>query len=224
MGEYIEVGGKTLKLGTCENLYYVTFQKLVDMVGRAKKVPGNAAPSEYLTTDWRYRFPFPDEKDNFTTPDDYQRSVNVIIHDEELLKVMEGFEHFGMQTQVLPTMGGNSSGLISATLNIPCPQSKDWKGFPYGKNVVGICQQKSTVEAGGPQLWTVVCCPFCGAKIRLDWAAADKLANAVLRLKGDKDGDFWEGMASSIVAGYLPGNAFELHGHYKKTTTNSANN
>ena len=223
MGEYIEIDGKAFKLGTCENLYYVTFQRLVEMVGNAKKLEGNARPCEYLTTGWRYRFPFPDENGDASTSSNYERSINVTVYDDALVKLVGEFEHFTMQTTVSPATGKDSkSYLMAATLNVPCPQSDKWQGVPHAKNVVGICQQKSTVEAGGPQLWTVVCCPFCGAKTRLEWEGAEKLANEIIRRAEKADADFWKAIAAEIVAGYFPENAFELHGFYDRETLNVA--
>lgn len=65
MGEYVTYLGRQVKIGTCENLYYVSFQKyqrayVADMMWRCD---GNDYPSEYLKPDSanRFRFPFPDE-------------------------------------------------------------------------------------------------------------------------------------------------------------------
>lgn len=41
MGEYIEHAGQVIKLGTCEDLYYTTFDGLKAMIrDGAKKTPG----------------------------------------------------------------------------------------------------------------------------------------------------------------------------------------
>ncbi len=63
MGEYIRIDGEELKLGTCEDLYYVTYDQARELLTRAVQVPGNLPPREYLDPkhQWRYRFPFPEE-------------------------------------------------------------------------------------------------------------------------------------------------------------------
>lgn len=64
MGEYIQIGQNTVKIGTCEDLYYTTYEKLAKAVKLgAKQVPGNDEPRNYLKEEQgnRYRFPFPDE-------------------------------------------------------------------------------------------------------------------------------------------------------------------
>lgn len=83
MGEYILVNGQSVKLGTCEDLYYVTFQtlqNLLNMGALAQDGQGNDRPSAYLSEKygWRYRFPFPDE-DNIDVGyhSDFDRGVVV---------------------------------------------------------------------------------------------------------------------------------------------------
>ena len=63
MGEYIGINGEQMKLGTCEDLYYVTYDQARQLLTRAVQVPGNLPPREYLDPkhQWRYRFPFPEE-------------------------------------------------------------------------------------------------------------------------------------------------------------------
>ena len=63
MGEYVDYLGEPYKVGTCENLYYVTFESMGKIILSALRLTGNDNPSEYLKEEygWRYRFPFPDE-------------------------------------------------------------------------------------------------------------------------------------------------------------------
>lgn len=65
MGEYIKYREKEIKIGTCENLYYVNYPKYCDALKNnfLFKVEGNAVPEEYAKPDtgFRFRFPFPDE-------------------------------------------------------------------------------------------------------------------------------------------------------------------
>ena len=65
MGEFIRYKGSEVKIGTCENMYYTSYQKYKKAfdLGHLQQLPGNADPSEYLDTErgYRFRFPFPDE-------------------------------------------------------------------------------------------------------------------------------------------------------------------
>ena len=47
MGEYITIDGVTVKLGTCEDLYYVRYSQLADAIaaGRCGFVEGNLPPA-----------------------------------------------------------------------------------------------------------------------------------------------------------------------------------
>lgn len=58
MGEYIKVPGRgTVKLGTCENLYYCTYQQAERWCHGTHIVPGNLEARHYLDPKrgWRYR-------------------------------------------------------------------------------------------------------------------------------------------------------------------------
>lgn len=65
MGEYIKYKETKIKIGTCENMYYTSYQKYKEALndGRLSQVLGNDHPSEYARPDsgLRFRFPFPDE-------------------------------------------------------------------------------------------------------------------------------------------------------------------
>lgn len=65
MGEYIRYKESEIKIGTCEDLYYTSYQKYNQALnnGRISEVPGNGHPSEYAkpNSGFRFRFPFPDE-------------------------------------------------------------------------------------------------------------------------------------------------------------------
>lgn len=65
MGEYVKYKGSPVKIGTCENLYYVSFDKYNDALqkGAIAHLAGNGFPSDYVNPDYgsRFRFPFPDE-------------------------------------------------------------------------------------------------------------------------------------------------------------------
>lgn len=86
MGEYIKYKGNEIKIGTCESLYYTSYQKYERALkeGHLSELPGNDPPEEYAKADsgYRFRFPFPDE-DNLPFGDignfHYHRGVPVRI-------------------------------------------------------------------------------------------------------------------------------------------------
>lgn len=65
MGEYVGHLGSTVKLGTCEDLYYVSYPKYKAALqnGYLFSVENNCAAAFYAKPDsgFRFRFPFPDE-------------------------------------------------------------------------------------------------------------------------------------------------------------------
>lgn len=65
MGEYVKYKGRVTKIGTCQDMYYTSFQKYTEMLasGLLAKAEGSLPPLEYVLPDSgdRFRFPFPDE-------------------------------------------------------------------------------------------------------------------------------------------------------------------
>lgn len=64
MGEYVKIKGESVKLGTCEDLYYTTHGQLCEKVFEMQQDgEANLNPWDYLDAKngFRYRFPFPDE-------------------------------------------------------------------------------------------------------------------------------------------------------------------
>lgn len=78
MGEYIKINGETCKLGTCENLYYCSYDALNTVMDLEKDEDGGIEPGEYLKSDsgFRFRFPFPDEDEiEIGTHSNYDRGL-----------------------------------------------------------------------------------------------------------------------------------------------------
>ncbi|WP_130855651.1 hypothetical protein [Olivibacter jilunii] len=65
MGEYVKYGSKVVKIGTCESLYYTSYEKYLGALfaGQLGFVDGNIDPRYYARPNagFRFRFPFPDE-------------------------------------------------------------------------------------------------------------------------------------------------------------------
>jgi len=64
MGEYLFYKKDQVKIGTCEDLYYTSYQKYSEALKAHLLTPvGSTKPEEYVNPDsgFRFRFPFPDE-------------------------------------------------------------------------------------------------------------------------------------------------------------------
>lgn len=178
MGEYATIidgpsAGDEVKIGTCENLYYLRF----DQRDRVDYDFGIGAELE----SWRWRFPFPDEDDHEPGSfDDYQR----------------GFRLDGWR---IPTdWEGHSSVAFTATagyvLSIPCPEGVRNQDAGTAR-VDGITVHRNGFR-GGPaivqqrlhegQLCTIVMCRACGAKWRIPLELAEELA-VLIRSQADRE-------------------------------------
>jgi hypothetical protein len=95
MGEYISYKNAEVKIGTCEDLYYTSYQKFTKALEARflSWLPGNGAPPEYASPDagFRFRFPFPDEDHlpfgNIKEP--FNRGVPIKIDSQTGRSVME---------------------------------------------------------------------------------------------------------------------------------------
>ncbi len=126
MGEYIVYNGREIKIGTCESLYYVTFEKLFKMYQQEGKTTDPENLPIYLQTQqgFLFRFPFPDE-DKLKLGDiigSHDRTIKIKL-DETARKQLFGdhkvdFEQLGIvmqkpvvrksdgQFSLLPVIGG----------------------------------------------------------------------------------------------------------------------
>lgn len=91
MGEYLKYKNREIKIGTCESLYYASYQKFIDALnaGYLKGLDGMTDPSVYVKPDagFLFRFPFPDE-DKFPIGDidghHHRRGLPVMINFNEI--------------------------------------------------------------------------------------------------------------------------------------------
>lgn len=178
MGEYILVGGQHLKLGTCQDLFYVSFDGLRRMVAAgAQQALANNPPAEYLNEagKWRYRFPWPDEPDGIG--DDYERALPLPVPGGLAEALVTGWEHWKVRYGLPAAVGED------------CPQA----GAPA---VVEVYLQRQ-IEG---RLWVIIRCPYCHALARLPEDEALQLtAHARRELADDA---FVAAVCDRIEAGY----------------------
>jgi len=198
MGEYAKYQGERIKIGTCEDMYYLRWdqRKLV------KHESGNVDPVKDAEA-IRFRFPFPDEDGKAPGDfEDYDRNVPGLFG----LELPEDIEHYSVQFVSNPERG--------YLLSLPCPESKEGKALslPIHKNGCGStvrpCQQRYLKG----RLMVVCQCGACGAKYRLEelseaMPVIEACRNEALkqRMEGEHLGDngaWWDKVADRIEAGY----------------------
>lgn len=192
MGEHINIKGQSVKLGTCEDLYYATYDQVRAAASIATQQPGNAEPRDYLKPNiWRYRFPFPDEDGTaIGTRSNYDRGYLLKASHE----FVRGFADHGDASVITPSP-------IYTRLQFPCPFTSAGvhAGVKVDQATVELIQQKLIInDEGNKQLWAVVRCPYCGTTVRLGEEEATTLAAFQVRV-GNPDLDE---VLNRMLAGY----------------------
>jgi hypothetical protein len=195
MGEYLH----NVKLGTCESLYYTTFDQLNNWQVSGKH--------EFLkiNSGYRFRFPFPDEKRPIGDYSDFDRGYLI-----ELPKGVFEMEHgkkfvrTDSQLQIkAPAIG----------FYVACPTKIEGRRRWEHEETESyeIVQQKYVTdeETGEPMLQTALRCPYCGNIARASLTEANKIAEHLVKVGKDLQGrDNQKGLeliqiANIIIEGYL---------------------
>ncbi|MHB8330763.1 MAG: hypothetical protein ACYDDA_13715 [Acidiferrobacteraceae bacterium] len=209
MGEYAMYGGQQIKIGTCEQMYYLR----ADQAHKVAPLPGNVDPvaqREHI----RFRFPFPDE--DHVEPgafENYERTqwLHGMTPPVEI-------EHYSIQFQ-----GHAAAGTM--LLSVPCPMGPGCDVLKVGRNGymgdVGIHSQRCL----GSFRMLVCRCGGCGALYRVPTldeampyvnackAEAERLERQGQCLGYDestraqwlREASYWLALATRIVEGYRPG-------------------
>jgi hypothetical protein len=203
MGEYAKYKGESVKIGTCEDMYYLRY----DQRGLVQHQSGNVDVTDPETVPHlRFRFPFPTE-DSISPGgfSDYSYGARVPAG----FIIPEGVEHHSVQFKA-------ANGYL---LSVPCPESPEWKREGLAKRNEKTGQTVHLNGYGGAakvvqqklvdgQLWTVCQCNGCGSKWRLDEEMGLSLAVAFLeeaqQLATAKDSNWswWRKMGARIRDGY----------------------
>ncbi len=178
MGEYAtrKSDGQKIKIGTCENMYYLRY----DQREQVRAESGNVDPVADAA-ELRFRFSWPDEDTNKPGDfDDYGRSLRI--------------DHFDASTDV-----EHSSVQFSAhngyLVSLPCPEAgastitdSDGIASPltvhkngYG-GAVHLCFHRFRPEVG---LVPILKCGGCGAMWRIE--DRDKIESLAVALRSDAD-------------------------------------
>lgn len=194
MGEYAKYNGESIKIGTCEDMYYLRADQ-AEMVLPEQGSVDPIGDSDSI----RFRFPFPEE-DNVKPGefDEYRKGLAVWG-----AEAPEGVEH-GI-VQFVASQGYN--------VCLPCPESKEpaTHGLRVHRNGFGGAVRIAQQRVWNGHLAVVCKCGGCGYAWRLPELEDAALLIAQCRSEADKAtredaptrATYWHEIASRITAGYL---------------------
>lgn len=201
MGEYADLNGERIKIGTCENMYYLR----ADQRFQVRSLPGNVDPVKDAH-EIRFRFPFPDE--DHMAPgsfDPYNRRLAA-----PGIPVVTSFDHYSVQF-------AHGGYLVS----LPCPvlvttgfvehkRPEEQAGEPivraayriHRNGVVdGVAFGQQRLHDDGVTWMLIGECPGCGVAWAYDtWEGVEPVVVACRR-EADRV-HFWSAVADRIAAGY----------------------
>jgi hypothetical protein len=191
MGEYAQYGKDRIKIGTCEEMYYLR----ADQVHMVQPLEGNVDPVRDRN-EIRFRFPWPDE-DNVAPGafDKYERAVT--------------FHGVPIPVEVVhQSVQFSAPGYV---LSLPCPESEgirhvkvDGEALHVGRNGYTGGAQLVQQRYWDDKLVIVAKCGGCGAKYRVETLeGAQPYIKACLD-EGARNGarEWWTEIARRIEAGY----------------------
>lgn len=195
MGEYALYEGREIKIGTCENMYYLRF----DQRHQVQHLPGNVdVQNPEHVKELRFRFPFPDE--DHTAPGSFESyGRHFAVHGVTL---PEEIEHGSVQFT-------SAAGYLTS---LPCPESKEGRALPFKVHRNGwrgdllVVQQRVWED----RLVLVAECGGCDSKFRLPTIkdaepvilyCLDKAER--LRVGGElAEAGWWKEVGARIIEGY----------------------
>lgn len=184
MGEYATYKGKQIKIGTCEDMYYLRADQ-----ARLLEVDRKHGDTDVITyaKNIRFRFPFPDEDQlEPGSFDDFHRAVFVRgVTAPEI-------EHYSVQFS-------SQAGYLCS---LPCPESPEGAALPFKvhrngfRGYVGIAQQR--VFDG--RLVLVAQCGGCESKWRYE--TLEEVRPILEACRADSGFRFMVEIAARIESGY----------------------
>jgi hypothetical protein len=174
MGEYVKINKEEVKIGTCNLMYYTSYEKFANHLPFMEKADGSDKPENYLKSNY-WRLPFSDEQNlifgDITGSFDRCITLKICRSDYEDLG-MKNHQTFSLSVTAKPAKDHNFN------VSIPCPYSENFKNVEASRNIdkgffdgrkyqyalLNLCYQK--YEDG--RLLPAVCCPYCGGLWILD--------------------------------------------------------
>lgn len=206
MGEYAKRAsdGVEVKIGTCENMYYLRAEQRKQV----RALHGNVNPASADALALRFRFPWPDEDGvQIGEFDPYERAITV-----PGMAASVEVEHYSVQFVA-------QAGYV---VSLPCPEGHPQQAefLTIHRNgfagAVQLVQQKLLADG---RLVPVLRCGGCGAKWRVEEQTEIEAVAVAFRSEGDKrkasqwheengqrvdTGDqFWHQIADRVLLGAL---------------------
>lgn len=206
MGEYAKFGGSQIKIGTCEDMYYLRFDQREAVTAERNSVdPVTDAPA------LRFRFPFPDE--DGIEPGSSQ------FHDKGFHR---GIAVYGY---TMPSGVDHSTVQFVAqagyNVSLPCPESEKYTDNAHGGRTLnadirvhrngfsGSVQLVAQKFVEGVGLVPILRCGGCGSMWREEEISKIEELAMCFRAEGDRHatatdpdgGQFWHTIADRILAG-----------------------
>ena len=163
MGEYAKYNGQEIKIGTCEDMYYLRFQQRHEV----ETLPNSVDLSDSaVLKELRFRFPFPEED---------RIEPGAFESHEKSARVPDSFHPGDIEHRSVQFSARNGY-LVS----LPCPESEEGKSFPHKihKNGHGGSVHLVAQKLVGSELWAVCRCGGCGSMWRLPKEDGIELAQA----------------------------------------------
>lgn len=192
MGEYAKYNGRDIKIGTCEDMYYLRFEDR----GKVRHISGNVNPAvDREAAELRFRLPFLDEDDcgpgNY---EEYNRSLRLCDCGKigSKLNYCRDFADESLAEKPGTVQLHHESGLL---VNVPCyhgirlPDLGECKTFWNGKSYsLVLSSLRGVMDNGTLKLLPVVRCRWCDEAWRYDWANIwDYIPEATIEQKMFKD-------------------------------------
>lgn len=197
MGEYATCNGERIKIGTCEDMYYLRF----DQRRKVRHESGNVDPVKDAA-ELRFRFPFPDE--DAIAPGafaDYRKGVRI-----DGMPASPDVDHYSVQFSA-------PNGYL---LSLPCPESAEYAAEPTGssRSLIGLngyggaCKLVAQKYRPGIGLVPIMQCGGCGSLWRIEdradiealAVALRSMADAALRNKSGMQ-SYYNAIADRVLAG-----------------------
>lgn len=207
MGEYATCNGERIKIGTCEDMYYLRF----DQRRKVRHESGNVDPVKDAA-ELRFRFPFPDE--DAIEPgafEDYRKGVRI-----DGMPASKDVDHYNVQFSA-------PNGYLCS---LPCPESAEYTAEPNGssRSLIGVnrtapirvglngyggaCKLVAQKFRPGIGLVPIMQCGGCGSLWRIEdradiealAVALRSMADAALRNKSGMQ-SYYNTIADRVLAG-----------------------
>lgn len=170
MGEYARYEGQNVKIGTCEDMYYLRW----DQAHKVQPLASSVDPAGQHAGQLRFRFPFPDE--DGIEPGDFRNFDRGVRVDGVRAPAELDGDHYTVQFKA------DNGYLVS----LPCPEAPADHGFTIHRNGYGGAVHLVQQRWHEGRLVGVVGCGGCGMRWRLATLEDAEPVATALRAEADR--------------------------------------